>query len=344
MIGIYSLPEEALGDFSAKAPDLLFLDVQMPGMNGIELANRVLAKNDKVRIVYLTAYSDYAVDAFEIEAIDYLLKPIKGEDITRVLKRLSKYAITSVTNSFIQEHPYKPHVQCFGCFEVFDKKNNIIKWPTKKTEEAFAYLLYNKGNYVSKWTLIDLLWPDMEEKKALNNLYSTIYRIKAVLQELPYHPHIDTINSGYILITDDLLSDMELFKMLENMGEKIESSSVANFEKIFSTYNSPLFGSRDYLWSIPYQERLASSYRTLYKKLIHYYQSQGDLEAIVRILRSFAQNHIEDEEMILKGVMALYANGASQHQMNAIVDWINRRLSEQDLPLLHINLKNNYKL
>lgn len=66
-------------------PDIAFLDIRMPGMNGLDAA-RAAAEN--CRVVFVTAYDDHAVDAFEHAAVDYLLKPVSDERLARCIKRL----------------------------------------------------------------------------------------------------------------------------------------------------------------------------------------------------------------------------------------------------------------
>ena len=72
-------------------PDLVFLDIQMPGMNGFEVIEAVGVKN-MPSVVFVTAYDEYAIDAFEVQAVDYLLKPFDRErfriSLTRALKRI----------------------------------------------------------------------------------------------------------------------------------------------------------------------------------------------------------------------------------------------------------------
>src|SRR5690625_3337038 len=57
--------------------DLVFLDIEMPGKNGLEIAEQLLEVNPTLEIVFVTAYDEYAVQAFELNALDYLLKPIQ---------------------------------------------------------------------------------------------------------------------------------------------------------------------------------------------------------------------------------------------------------------------------
>jgi len=69
-------------------PDVIFLDIQMPGENGIEVAKRVLDKKKAPLIIFVTAYDEYAINAFELYAIDYILKPFDDDRFTQALKRV----------------------------------------------------------------------------------------------------------------------------------------------------------------------------------------------------------------------------------------------------------------
>src|SRR6185503_11974701 len=77
---------QALRSIGSAQPDLVFLDIQMPGLNGIELV-KALGRTGAPRIVVTTAYSDHAVWAFEIEAVDYLLKPYDRTRFRLALQR-----------------------------------------------------------------------------------------------------------------------------------------------------------------------------------------------------------------------------------------------------------------
>jgi two-component system response regulator AlgR len=77
-------------------PDILLLDVRMPGMTGIEVAQHLNLLNEPPAVIFTTAYEEYAVDAFEAEAIGYLLKPIRKEKLERALQhavRLSTHRL-----------------------------------------------------------------------------------------------------------------------------------------------------------------------------------------------------------------------------------------------------------
>ena len=79
--------EEAIAAVEAHTPQIAFLDIRMPGFTGMQVAEKIAAS---CRIVFVTAYDDYAVDAFETEAVDYLLKPVVKERLQRTVTRLKK--------------------------------------------------------------------------------------------------------------------------------------------------------------------------------------------------------------------------------------------------------------
>ncbi|WP_431048952.1 LytR/AlgR family response regulator transcription factor [Roseateles sp. L2-2] len=78
---------EAAEQIAALQPDLAFLDIQMPGLTGLEVAEGI---EGATRVVFVTAYDQYAVQAFEQEAIDYVLKPVEAERLARTVDRIRR--------------------------------------------------------------------------------------------------------------------------------------------------------------------------------------------------------------------------------------------------------------
>lgn len=87
IIGEYKNTLEARAAIEKDAPDLVFMDIQMPGETGLELLEKI--KNPP-RTVFVTAYDEYAIKAFELKAYDYLMKPIDPERLSEVYKRLTE--------------------------------------------------------------------------------------------------------------------------------------------------------------------------------------------------------------------------------------------------------------
>ena len=85
IIGESSNAEDAIKQIEEKEPDLIFLDIQMPGKNGFEM----LQELDKVpKVIFVTAYDEYALNAFEVNALDYLLKPVQTKRLDSTLQKL----------------------------------------------------------------------------------------------------------------------------------------------------------------------------------------------------------------------------------------------------------------
>ncbi|HYF91330.1 MAG TPA: LytTR family DNA-binding domain-containing protein [Symbiobacteriaceae bacterium] len=88
IIGEATNAREALRLIGALDYDVIFLDVQMPGMTGIELVKQLKGREPMPKVVFVTAYENHAVSAFELRAVDYLLKPFDGHRLAETIQRL----------------------------------------------------------------------------------------------------------------------------------------------------------------------------------------------------------------------------------------------------------------
>ncbi len=82
---------EALAVIEASRPHAAFLDVQMPGLSGFEVARLLLERGVPTNVVFVTAFDQYAIDAFEVSAVDYLLKPVEQQRLALTVQRLTRW-------------------------------------------------------------------------------------------------------------------------------------------------------------------------------------------------------------------------------------------------------------
>src|SRR5699024_667452 len=90
IIGTFTNSIQCIKAAQNNIPHIVFLDIHMPEVNGLELAERLLEINSNINIVFLTAYDAFAVEAFELDALDYLIKPIRKDRLQITLDRYWK--------------------------------------------------------------------------------------------------------------------------------------------------------------------------------------------------------------------------------------------------------------
>lgn len=332
--GAFATPHEALAAFPELMPDVAFIDIEMPRMNGLELARRLLEVKEDISIVFTTAYGQYALDAFEVEAIDYLMKPIMKEDLQRVLKRLNRILSFQKMQSPLFKSAPSFAVRCFGAFEVRDRQQQMVKWPTRKAEEVFAYFIANQGRYISKWELLKIFWPEIEEERAIPNLYNTIYRVKQVLKKLPLSPKIQKINEGYTLEAQGNLSDLGEFLEVMKQSKEIRDVSLEACSSLFFSYATPLFGDKDYFWSLHIEKYAAQEYGKLCYKLLLYYYEQNQLQKGEEIILHYMTQYIEDEDMLREWLKLVAHWQGYEEKLDEYRHSFNEKLASAELPLL----------
>ena len=144
--------------------DLAFLDIEMPGLNGIQLAKKLKSINPKIKIIFVTAYNNYALDAYRVHASGYITKPVNENKI--------KAEIDELDNVINLKSEKKLQVKCFGNFEIFHN-GSPVKFSYQKSKEVFAYLIDREGSSINVNELNAVLWEE-DHKSYLRNLIADI--------------------------------------------------------------------------------------------------------------------------------------------------------------------------
>jgi two-component SAPR family response regulator len=167
----FRYPEDALDYVKEHSCDIAFLDVEMAGMSGVELAEELKRYNSEINIVFCTGYGDYREKAFELHASGYLMKPITPEKIKRELENLRR--------PIVEKKRLK--VQTFGNFEVY-LEGKPLAFKYRRTKELFAYLVDRVGAMCTVGEIIGILFEDesgREEyfQKLRRDLLSTLEEV-----------------------------------------------------------------------------------------------------------------------------------------------------------------------
>lgn len=209
---LFSDSLEALAWAGSHPIDAAFLDIEMPRLNGIELARKLKEINRKICIIFVTAYDTYALDSFEVRPTGYLLKPYLREDIEKELENV-----------------------CFLTNRSCEKRIRITTMPDLrlqidgadvflghgKPEELFA-LLVDRGELgVTKKDAVASLW---EGRILGSSTYGTcLYRLKNMLEEAGA-PNL-VLAKGNTRYLNMGLVDCDLYQMLEGKEQAIEAYS-----------------------------------------------------------------------------------------------------------------------
>jgi two-component SAPR family response regulator len=142
--------EEALKFATDHDVQVAFLDIEMRGLSGLELAKQLSALQPRINIIFTTGYSNYSSDAFALHASGYIHKPVTERKIREELSVL-RYSVGHETKRL--------RVQCFGNFDVmFDGKP--LRFQYNKSRECLAYLVSRRGAMCSMGEMAAVLWPD----------------------------------------------------------------------------------------------------------------------------------------------------------------------------------------
>ena len=141
--------EEALEFVRSNAIDVAFLDINMRGMGGLALAEKILETRPNCKIVFCTGYEEYAIPAFKLHASGYLMKPISAEDVQVEIDNIKG----------MRQREKRLTVKCFGNFEVY-AKNEKLMFKRLKTKELFAFLVDRNGAGMTAKQICAVLFPD----------------------------------------------------------------------------------------------------------------------------------------------------------------------------------------
>lgn len=144
--------------------NIAFLDINIKGITGLQLAQKLQEYNPKINIIFCTGYSEYSMEALDLYCSAYLLKPINDEKVKKALENL-RYPLSEKAKGF--------RVKCFGNFEVY-KDGVPIKFKHKKTKELFAYLIDRYGATVSTKEMAAVFYEGENKESNIRNLRSDL--------------------------------------------------------------------------------------------------------------------------------------------------------------------------
>ena len=298
VLGKYSDPFEGIEAVTSLKPQTVFLDIDMPELKGIETASIIMEKFPDTIIVFVTAYSEYAVQAYEISALDYLLKPISKERLDKTINRLKN---SMVPNQAAGKRRLK--IKCLGGFSLGWEGEEPIKWRSRKTQEVIAFLIQNKEVIISSEVLIDTIWPDAYQENGSHLLRNAIYYIRRALKDYGVTDKEISIKNRYCLMIGDADLDVDVFK---RHYEQLQSDAeIKRYIECTDRYTGEYFAGNGWLWAEQKRAKLLRMYLRAVSQtarlLIHKHNYAAAEEHLLKGLREEPY-----EESIVLQLLELY--------------------------------------
>lgn len=205
---------EAFEMIKTEKPDLALLDLQMPEMSGLEVV-KLLRKNQMPLIAFITAYDEYAISAFDVNAVDYLLKPIEKsrlrETLNRVHERLEQKDFRETESKKVKK-----------AVEVYEESKNefIERIPVKHREEILLIPVAEVASIIADGELLHIT-------TYKNEKYIINFRLKDIEAKLP--------TDKFIRLSRGALANVEMFEKVSPMPGGTYLITLKNGQEISSS-------------------------------------------------------------------------------------------------------------
>ena len=223
----FSDPADALAWLESHDADIALLDIGMPRMDGLCLARELRSRYPHTAVIFLSAHPQYAVEAWELHATGYLLKPLTRERLTDELSYAAEWIRKNTEGSVT------PHiaVQTFGNFDLLvDGKR--VDFARARAKELFAFLVDKKGIRVSRAEVFRELWEDEEYTRPKQKMLDVIIRsLRATLNENGIG-EILQLERGMLRIVPQAL-DCDVYRLLAG-DEQYESQYRGEYMSLYS--------------------------------------------------------------------------------------------------------------
>ncbi|MBP0726112.1 response regulator [Bacillus sp. RG28] len=298
IIGKFTNPFHALDEMDRMDVDAVFLDIEMPGMKGLELARKIRELHKDIQIIFTTAHSDHAVEAFDIQSTDYLLKPISRERLKKAVSRLKERPTSKILRYV--------YGQCLNRFQIHisGDVHKPVQWRTSKEKELCAFFIHHYGKVIDREVIINELWPELNYEKARAYLYTCISYLRKTFQAHDILAEIKKVGKGYILEIEHFICDVNVFEEKIETVLLNESIDEDTYNQLDLLYRGEYMAEDDYLWSVQKSIELRKKYKHSLQKLYDISKKENSPFALVVLQKLF--NISPDSEKYGRELIKLY--------------------------------------
>ncbi|MGH3086497.1 MAG: response regulator [Rubrobacteraceae bacterium] len=321
---------EAVKLCSEARPDLVLMDVRMPGMDGIEATRRIKARHPRTVVLMVTAFEDpdYLLEALEAGAAGYVLKHAEPEEFLRAVRKALSGEFpmdTDLSSRLLRNLVGEGRVR--GAEETPDPPTEVVRvwlldgfrvsvgdrtigedgWRLRKAGSLVKLLALAEGHRLHREEITALLWPDLEAKRAANNLHHALHFARGALEPA-------NITSRYLTLRGDMLAlcpdgplwvDVEAFEGAAEMARRTREP--AAYRAAIELYAGDLLPEDRYEgWAEGRRRELRTMRLALLVELAGLYEEREEFDPAIEALREAVADERTNEEAHL-GLMRLYA-------------------------------------
>ena len=266
-------------------PDAVFLDIDMPHQNGLELALSMQEHCPDVVVIFITAYARYALEAFQVYPLDFLLKPVQELRLDKTVEHLRRqYALL---------HPPAAgggqlRIKCFGHFVLQSDRLGEIKWGTRRVKELLLYLINRNGAAAGRYEITRALFDGQNDKKTANNLYVTIFKLRSLLHALDDVGRYIKMTADHGLQITPGVCDYIDFIRYARQNAVISKKNAAEAVRVLNLCTGLYLEHENYEWAAESAHEVEYEYERIALGLAAYYaaterlcEAEGVLDALL---------------------------------------------------------------
>lgn len=212
---------DKVNELKNEGVEYAFLDIRLRGSTGIDLAKNIKDVSPKTKVIFVTAYNDFASEAFSVQASGYLLKPVSPEAIKETIEQFDENGNLPITNSEEKKDDKKLKVTTFGKFHP-TLNGKELNFERSKSRELLALLVDQKGVGIANAEIEAYLWEDsIGDKRKSGYVQKVIVSLMKTLRQAGIEDIVEK-RYNYIAINPDMI-DCDLYKFLDGDAAVINS-------------------------------------------------------------------------------------------------------------------------
>lgn len=262
VVGKYTSTIDAEAGILKVRPDLIILEIDLSEVDGLTFAKRIEQEMNDIKFIFITPHSDYAVEAFDLNQVDFILKPFESERVKQAVNKLTGTSL-NIESDVTQMICCFKNLHSVALYKDDSFTEVNLEWRTKYAKEIFTYLIIHKNENIRKDILIETIWPEADVKEAYNNLYTNIYYIRKTIKEANLPIIINNEESYYNITLNGVKVDFDFW--LEKIKE-YKFTELRKLERMMGFYKGHFLQEESYLWA----EYIIEEYRIIWLETIEY--------------------------------------------------------------------------